>query len=106
MNRINLARLSASFLIAAILAFPIASRAQESHQDAVAQTRAHDHRHHTKAKFVGTGAVGGALVGAKVGGPVGAVAGAGIGAGAGLVANHAHRRHEIHQREKYGSPQQ
>lgn len=106
MYRTNLIRFSACLLTATVLAFPVSSYAQESHEDAVAQTRAHDHRHHTKAKFVATGAVGGALVGAKVGGPVGAVAGAGIGAGAGLVANHAHHRHEIHKRERYGTPGQ
>lgn len=106
MYRINLTRLSASLLTAAVLVFPVASHAQESHEDAVAQTHRHDRRHHTKAKFVGTGAVGGALIGAKVGGPVGAVVGAGAGAGAGLVANRAHRHHEIRKREETGTPHQ
>lgn len=102
MNRIDITRLSAVFLTAAVLALPIA--AQESHETAVAQTRAHDRRHHTKAKFVGAGAVGGALIGAKAGGPVGALVGAGAGAAAGVGANHIHRRHEIHKRERYSTP--
>jgi hypothetical protein len=104
MNRIKFAASLLSLSVA--LTLPVAIHAQESHEDAVAQTRAHDHRHHTKAKFVGTGAVGGALIGAKVGGPVSALVGAGAGAGAGLVANHAHRHHEIRKREEYGTPRQ
>jgi uncharacterized protein YcfJ len=104
MYRINLTRLSVSLLTAAVLVFPVASQAQESHEAAVAQTHRHDSRHHTKAKFVGVGAVGGALIGAKAGGPVGALVGAGAGAGAGLAANHIHRRHEIHKREQYATP--
>ena len=106
MNRINLTQVSASLLTAAVLAFPATSFAQESHQAAVEQTHAHDRRHHTKAKFVGAGAVGGALIGAKAGGPVGAVVGAGAGAVAGVGANRLHRRHEIHHREKYDTPRQ
>jgi uncharacterized protein YcfJ len=106
MNRTYLARLSISLLTAAVLAFPVTTRAQETHEDAVAQTHRHDRRHHTKAKFVGTGAVGGALIGAKAGGPVGAVVGAGAGAVAGIGANKLHRRHEIRHREKYGTPHQ
>jgi len=90
----------------ATLALPITMHAQESHEDAVAQTHRHDARHHTKAKFVAGGAVGGALVGAKVGGPVGAVVGAGAGAGAGVLANKAHRHHEVKKREHYGDPYQ
>lgn len=100
----NIKLLIASATTAAVLAMPLSVVAQESREDAVAQTHAHDHHHHTKAKFVGGGAVGGALVGAKVGGPGGAVVGAGVGAGAGLVANHIHRKHEIKEREKYGTP--
>jgi uncharacterized protein YcfJ len=90
----------------ATLALPMTMNAQESHEDAVAQTHRHDARHHTKAKFVAGGAVGGALVGAKVGGPVGALVGAGAGAGAGLALNKAHRHHEVKQREHYGDPYQ
>jgi hypothetical protein len=105
MNRLKPIKFAASLLsLGAVLALPVTVYAQESHEDAVAQTRAHDHRHHTKAKFVGTGAVGGALIGAKAGGPVGALVGAGAGAAAGVGANHLHRRHEIHKREKYGTP--
>ena len=89
---------------AAVLSMPLAVIAQESHEDAVVQTHRHDAHHHTKAKFVGGGAVGGALVGAKVGGPGGALVGAGIGAGGGLVANHIHKHHEIKKREEHGTP--
>jgi hypothetical protein len=35
---------------------------------------------------------------------VGALVGAGAGAAAGIGANHIHRRHEIHKRERYGTP--
>jgi uncharacterized membrane protein YebE (DUF533 family) len=98
----KLRTLAATALTATIFTMPCL--AQETHEDAVAQTHAHDAHHHTKAKFVGGGAVGGALVGAKVGGPVGAVVGAGVGAGAGLVANKAHRHHEIRKREENSTP--
>ena len=91
---------AATAVAAAVLMIPIGATAQESHEDAVAQTHRHDHRHHTKAKFVGGGAVGGAIVGAKVGGPGGALVGAGVGAGAGLLANKAHRHHEVKEREE------
>src|SRR5580692_12108411 len=87
-------------VVSAVLAMPLAATAQESHEDAVAQTHRHDRRHHTKAKFVAGGAVGGAIVGAKVGGPAGAVVGAGVGAGGGLIANHIHKKHEIKKREE------
>ena len=100
----NIKLFIASAATATVLAMPLSVVAQESHEDAVAQTHAHDHRHHTKAKFVGGGAVGGAIVGAKVGGPGGAVVGAGVGAGAGLVANHIHRKHEIKERERNDTP--
>ena len=90
---------AASILAAAILSVPFAAIAQETHEDAVAQTRYHDHHHHTKAKFVAGGAVGGAVIGAKVGGPGGAVVGAGVGAVGGVIANKAHRHHEIKERE-------
>jgi uncharacterized membrane protein YebE (DUF533 family) len=98
----TLKTLTAVAVAAAVLSLPCI--AQETHEDAVAQTHAHDAHHHTKAKFVGGGAVGGAVVGAKVGGPVGAVVGAGVGAGAGLVANKAHRHHEIKKREHHSTP--
>jgi uncharacterized membrane protein YebE (DUF533 family) len=94
--------LAAAAVMATIFAMPC--MAQETHEDAVAQTHAHDAHHHTKAKFVGGGAVGGAVVGAKVGGPVGALVGAGVGAGAGVVANKAHRHHEIKKREENSTP--
>lgn len=97
-------RVLAVAVAAATLALPMTMRAQESHEDAVAQARAHDAHHHTKAKFVGGGAVGGALVGAKVGGPVGAVVGAGAGAVGGAALNKAHRHHEVKQRERYATP--
>jgi hypothetical protein len=35
-----------------------------------------------------------------VGGPGGALVGAGVGAGAGLLANKAHRHHEVKEREE------
>jgi len=95
---------AATALTAAVLTLPFGATAQESHEDAVAQTRAHDHHHHTKAKFVAGGAVGGALIGAKVGGPVGAVVGGGVGAVGGVVANKAHRHHEIKERERHDTP--
>jgi uncharacterized protein YcfJ len=91
-------------LTAAVLAMPLAATAQESHEDAVAQTHRHDHHHHTKAKFVAGSAVGGAVIGAKVGGPGGALVGAGAGAVGGVLLNKAHRHHEIKQREKYAHP--
>ena len=91
---------AATAIAATVLSVPFGAIAQETHEDAVAQTHYHDHRHHTKAKFVGGGAVGGAIVGAKVGGPGGALVGAGVGAGAGLVANKIHRHHEIKEREE------
>jgi|GEM_PF-2229084 len=90
---------------AAVLSMPLTVLAQETHEDAVAQTHAHDKHHHTKAKFVGGGAVGGAVVGAKVGGPGGALVGAGIGAGGGAIANHIHKKHEIKKREENGTPE-
>jgi len=90
---------AATAIAAAAFTLPFTALAQESHEDAVAQTHYHDHHHHTKAKFVAGGAVGGAVVGAKVGGPGGALVGAGVGAGAGLLANKAHRHHEIKERE-------
>jgi len=96
--------LTISAIAAIALSLPLAIHAQESHEDAVAQTHRHDAHHHTKAKFVGGGAVGGAIIGAKVGGPVGAVVGAGAGAGAGLLANKAHRHHEIKSREHHDRP--
>jgi len=90
----------------AVVAFslPFNVQAQESHHDAVIQTHEHDAHHHTKAKFVAGGAVGGALIGAKVGGPVGALVGAGAGAGAGVLANKAHRHHEVKERERHATP--
>jgi hypothetical protein len=91
-------------VMTSVLAMPLSILAQESHEDAVEQTHAHDARHHTKAKFVGGGAVGGAVVGAKVGGPGGAIVGAGVGAGAGLVANHLHKKHEVKKREENETP--
>jgi uncharacterized protein YcfJ len=94
----------ATAVAVSVLSMPVAVLAQESHEDAAAQTRAHDHRHHTKAKFVGGGAVSGAVVGAKVGGPGGALVGAGVGAGGGLVANHLHKKHEVKKRERNGTP--
>ena len=94
----------AAAITAAVLSMPLAVTAQESHEDAVAQTHAHDHHHHPKAKFVAGGAVGGAVVGAKVGGPGGAVVGAGVGAVGGVVANKIHRHHEIKKREEYAQP--
>jgi hypothetical protein len=100
----GVSRFAAIAVAAAALTLPLSVFAQESHEDAAAQTHYHDARHHTKAKIVGSSAVGGALVGAKVGGPGGALVGAGIGAGAGLGINHLHKKHEIHQREKYATP--
>ena len=100
----KLKTLAASAVGAAVLALPCAVIAQESHEDAVAQTHRHDRHHHTKAKFVAGGAVGGAIIGAKVGGPVGAVVGAGAGAGAGILANKAHRHHEVKSREEHETP--
>jgi hypothetical protein len=91
-------------ITAAVLTMPLTILAQESHEDAVVQTHEHDKHHHTKAKFVGGGAVGGAVIGAKVGGPGGALVGAGVGAGAGLVGNHIHKKHEIKKREENGTP--
>ncbi|MEO6924340.1 MAG: hypothetical protein ABI142_10980 [Bryocella sp.] len=96
--------LAASLIAAVALTLPVSSFAQESHEDAVAQTHRHDARHHTKAKFVGGGAVGGALIGAKVGGPVGALVGAGVGAGAGLAGNSAYHHHEVKHREHHATP--
>lgn len=89
---------------AATLSLPASLHAQESHREAEYQAQRHDAHQHTKAKFVGGGAVGGALVGAKVGGPVGALVGAGAGAGAGLALNKAHRHHEVKERERHGTP--
>ncbi|MDQ2926417.1 MAG: hypothetical protein M3R43_12820 [Acidobacteriota bacterium] len=83
---------------------PLTALSQESHEDAVAQQHRHEARHHTKAKFVGGGAVGGAIIGAKVGGPGGALVGAGVGAGGGLIAHHLHKKHEIKERERHETP--
>jgi hypothetical protein len=100
----KITQIAGSLMLAALLGAPAVVKAQESHEDAKAQVDAHQARHHTKAKFVGGGAVGGAVVGAKVGGPVGAVAGAGIGAGAGLAAHHAEKKHAIKKKEETGTP--
>ena len=97
---------AASAVTAAVLTMPLAVTAQESHEDAVAQTHRHDHHHHTKAKFVAGGAVTGAVVGAKVGGPGGALVGAGAGAVGGVLLNKAHRHHEVKQREEHAQPGQ
>ncbi|HVG26616.1 MAG TPA: hypothetical protein VM865_03335 [Acidobacteriaceae bacterium] len=89
-------------VLAAMLFSPLAMGAQSSYQyehDKRVQER-HDAQHHTKAKVVGGSAVGGAVVGGLLGGPKGAVIGAGVGAGGGLVANHARKEHDIHQREQ------
>ena len=51
--------IAGSMVLAAAMAVPGTLRAQESHEDAKAQVDAHQARHHTKAKFVGGGAVGG-----------------------------------------------
>jgi hypothetical protein len=99
----KIAMMAGSLVLAAGM-FTSAAVAQESHEDAKAQVDAHQARHHTKAKFVGGGAVGGALVGAKVGGPVGAVVGAGVGAGGGLVAHHIEKKHAIKKKEENGTP--
>lgn len=100
----NIKKIAASTIAAAVLSMPLSMVAQESHYDAVRQTHYHDARHHTKAKWVAGSAVGGALIGAKVGGPGGALIGAGAGAVGGLALNKAYRHHEIHKREKYGHP--
>ncbi len=92
-------------LTAAVLSLPLAARGQESHEDAVAQTKAHDAKHHTKAKIVGGTAAGGAAVGALAGGPVGAVVGGAAGATTGVVANKVHRHHEVKKREQTATPQ-
>jgi uncharacterized protein YcfJ len=97
---------AASAVAAAVLTMPLSMTAQESHEDAVAQTHRHDARHHTKAKFVGGSAVGGAIIGAKVGGPGGALVGAGAGAVGGIMLNKAHRHHEIKKREHHETPRQ
>jgi hypothetical protein len=89
---------------AAVLSMPFAVLAQESHEEAKAQVEHHDRRHHTKAKIVGSSAVGGAIVGAKVGGPGGALVGAGVGAGGGLLINKARKHHAIKKHEEYGTP--
>ena len=102
----KLFKFAAYAVTTAVLALPIAAAAQESHEDAVIQTRRHDRRHHTKAKIVGGSAVGGAIVGAKLGGPGGAVIGAGVGAGGGLIANHIRKHHAIKKREETGTPYQ
>ena len=90
-------------LTAAALSSPVAF-AQESHEDAVAQAHAKDHKHHTKAKFIGGGAAGGAATGAVVGGPVGAVVGAGVGGVGGAVANKIHRHKQVKKYEKTHTP--
>jgi hypothetical protein len=95
---------AATLASAAVLVMPVTVPAQESHHAAVVQTHRHDAHHHTKAKFVAGGAVGGAIIGAKVGGPVGALVGAGAGAGAGILANKAHRHHEVKKREHHETP--
>lgn len=100
----KMTKIAGSLVLAAGLMATSSAMAQESHEDAKAQVDAHQAKHHTKAKFVGGGAVGGALIGAKVGGPVGAVAGAGIGAGGGLVAHHIEKKHAIKKKEETGTP--
>ena len=97
-------QMTSCIVATAILAMPLAARTQESHEDAVAQTKAHDAKHHTKAKIVGGTAAGGAVVGAVAGGPVGAVVGGAAGAGAGVVANKVHRHHEVKKREQTATP--
>lgn len=90
-------------LLSAML-MPVAASAQSyayrRHEHYKHVQERHDARHHTKAKIVGGSAVGGAVVGGLLGGPKGAVIGAGVGAGGGLLANHARKEHDIHQRER------
>jgi hypothetical protein len=104
-NDMTLMKIAGSLVLAMGLV-TVSAHAQESHEDAKAQVDAHQARHHTKAKFVGGGAVGGALVGAKVGGPVGALVGAGVGAGGGVVAHHIEKKHAIRKKEENGTPYQ
>jgi hypothetical protein len=100
----KLNQLAGYAVAAAVLSMPFAALAQESHEDAVAQTHAHDAKHHTKAKIVGGSAVGGAVVGGATAGPVGAVVGGAAGAGGGLVANKIRKHHAIKKREETATP--
>jgi hypothetical protein len=91
-----------------ILSFPVVVPAQTSpqqkyddHEQAKAEQKASDHRHHTGAKIVAGSAAGGAVVGALKGGPVGAVVGAGVGAAGGAVANKARVHHDVKRREHH-----
>ena len=95
MNRNSTA---ACITLAAVTSLPIGTLAQSVHARAKAQQEAHDRRHHTKAKIVGSSAAGGAVTGALVGGPVGAVVGAGIGAGGGVIANKIRKHHGIRKK--------
>lgn len=90
--------------LGAVFTLPLSVVAQESHEQAKAQVEAHQAKHHTKAKFVGGGALGGAAVGAAAGGPTGAIIGGAAGAGGGLVAHHIEKKHAIKKKEQTGNP--
>jgi uncharacterized protein YcfJ len=95
-------KLASALLLAGLIAAPVLSSAQTIHQRAAYAQHRSDARHHTKAKIVGGSAAGGAVVGGLLGGGKGALIGAGVGAGGGLLANHARKEHDIHQREETG----
>lgn len=97
-------RVAAYAAFGAALTLPVTVFAQESHEDAKAQVEAHQAKHHTKAKFVGGGAVGGAAVGAMAGGPTGALVGGAAGAGGGLIAHKIEKKHAIKKKEQTGTP--
>lgn len=99
-------RVMAVAAFSTFLSFPLMTGAQVTpeerhvdHEQAKAEQKASDHRHHTGAKIVGGSAAGGAVIGAMKGGPVGAVVGAGVGAAGGAVANKAREHHDIKKRE-------
>ena len=96
---IAIGAMSSLFYLPALGAQETSSQRQYDHEQAKAEQKASDHRHHTGAKIVGGSAVGGAVVGGLKGGPTGAVIGAGVGAAGGAVANKAREHHDIKKRE-------
>ncbi|MGI4831384.1 MAG: hypothetical protein ACRYFU_24870 [Janthinobacterium lividum] len=103
MNIAKLLHCTGSALLLTLLLTPLHALGQESYHRAKRQQHYHDARHHTKAKIVGGSAAGGAVIGGLLGGGKGALIGAGAGAGGGLIANHEREKHDVRQRQEYGS---
>ena len=101
--------------LAATLALPVATPAQDyallqTAHDRAEQQAAHDraereqtekdHRKHTGAKIVGGSAAGGAVIGGLAGGGKGALIGGAAGAGGGAIANKVRKDKAVKKREQ------